>query len=438
MVDQTVKLYPAHVEERQKKAEAALAATGFDALVIQSGVPFTYFADDQDAPFRPTPHFAHWVPMDGPQHLVCIRPGKKPLLVRVKPEDYWYEQAPLENAFYLGCYDFKEVPDEARAWKELGLSGRTAYLGDTPASAAQHGVAAADCNPEALRARLDWDRAYKTPYEVACLDEASKLGGRGHVAARDAFLAGQSELEIHQKYLLAVNCLEKELPYESIVALDAHGATLHYTGKRTKPWGKVMLIDCGAKHLGYASDITRSYITRGADKPFQDLVRAMDLVQRELCAMVKPGLPYLAIHESAHVRIADLLCKLGVIRKGGKEAVELGLTHPFFPHGVGHFLGLQVHDVGGRQKAPEGGTVPPPPQYPFLRTTRTIEEGQVFTIEPGVYFIEMLLRPHRSGALKEHFNWDLIGYLLSHGGVRIEDNVLVTKDGHRNLTRPHI
>ena len=85
--------YPAHVAERQKKAEAALAAAGFDALVIQAGSPFTYFADDQDAPFHATPHFTHWLPLDGPMHLLCIRTGKKPLLVRVKPEilDKYYK-----------------------------------------------------------------------------------------------------------------------------------------------------------------------------------------------------------------------------------------------------------------------------------------------------------------------------------------------------------
>jgi hypothetical protein len=76
------KLYPAHVTERQKKAEAALAAAGYDGLVIQSGNPFTYYADDQDAPFHPTPHFAHWLPLDGPQHLLLVRAGKKPRLVR--------------------------------------------------------------------------------------------------------------------------------------------------------------------------------------------------------------------------------------------------------------------------------------------------------------------------------------------------------------------
>ena len=87
--------YGAHVRERQKQAEAALAATGFDALVISSGKAFTHFADDQDAPFKPTPHFAHWVPLNGPHHLLVVRTGKKPQLVRFAPEDYWYEQSPL-------------------------------------------------------------------------------------------------------------------------------------------------------------------------------------------------------------------------------------------------------------------------------------------------------------------------------------------------------
>ena len=164
----------------------------------------------------------------------------------------------------------------------------------------------------------------------------------------------------------------------------------------------------------------------------------MERLQQERCARVAPGLPYAELHREAHVRIGGLLHALGILRVGGDAAFELGLTRPLFPHGLGHFLGIQVHDVAGRQAAPRGGTAPPPAHSPYLRTTRTIAEHQVFTIEPGVYFIEMLLREHRTGPSSKHFDWKLVDRLAPFGGVRIEDDVLVTSSGHRNLSRPHL
>jgi len=431
-------LYAAHVRARQKKAEAALAASGFDALVLDSGAPFTYHADDQDAPFHTTPHFAHWVPLAGPHHLLVVRPGKRPQVLRVHPEDYWYEQAALGSPFWAGEFDLAEVKTPEEAWKIAAPTVRTAYVGDSAAPAQKHGIATDRINPPGLVARLDWDRSFKTAYEVACLEEAERMAARGHVAARAAFLAGASELEIHQTYVAAVGCVDDDLPYPSIVALDEKGATLHYQRKRTKRNGKVLLIDAGAKYLGYGSDITRTWTGSGCDATFRGLVQGLETLQRELCAMVKPGLPYGEVHHAAHVKVGELLRGAGLIDEGGEEAVALGLTAPFFPHGVGHFLGIQVHDVSGRQRAPEGGTVPPPPQHPYLRTTRTIAEDQVFTIEPGIYFIEMLLRPHRKGALAGHIDWKLVDRLAPCGGARIEDNVVVTKSGHRNLTRPYL
>ncbi len=427
--------YPAHIAERQRKLETALSAANFDGLVIQAGAPFTYFSDDQDAPFRPTPHFAHWTPLEGPSHLLHVRPGKRPRLVRVAPEDYWYEQAPLGNPFWASQFDLVEVPDVERAWGELQMSGRTAFVGDKPEEAAARGILRDSLNPVAVTSRLDWDRAYKTAYEVDCLVKASELGTRGHAAARGAFQEGASELQIHQAYVEAVGCTDRDLPYESIVGLDEKGAILHYTGKRDVRNGRVLLIDVGAQVNRYASDITRTWTTDKADRTFRELVAGMEKLQQELCAMVKPGLPYLELHKAAHQKIGDLLHDKGVLKVGGAEAIARGVTSPFFPHGLGHFLGIQVHDVGGRQKSPEGGTVPPPRDFPFLRTTRRIEEGQVFTIEPGLYFIEMLLRPHRTGPTRDLFDWQLVDRLAPHGGIRIEDNVLVTRDGHRNLTR---
>ena len=435
------KLYADHVRTRQAKAEAALAAAGCEAMVLQSGAPFTYHADDQDAPFHTTPHFAHWVPMEGPRHLLLVRPGKVPTLVRVAPDDYWYEQAPLGEPFWAREFDLVEVKSEEDAWKHvasLSPAGRTAYVGDSPDAASEHGIARKQSNPRALLARLDWDRSFKTPYEVDCLEEATRMAARGHAAARAAFQGGASELEIHQTYVAAVGCVDEELPYNSIVALDEKGATLHYQRKRQHRNGKVLLIDSGAKYRGYGSDITRTWTTPDCDATFQELVRGLDALQQGLCASVKPGKPYGDVHHDAHVRVGDLLNRIGVIAKGGEEAVKLGLTSPFFPHGVGHFLGIQVHDVAGRQKAPEGGTKPPPAQHPYLRTTRTIAEDQVFTIEPGIYFIEMLLKPLRASEKASLVDWKLVERLTPCGGARIEDNVVVTKDGHRNLTRPYV
>lgn len=430
--------YPAHVAERRRTTEAALAAEGFDALVISSGRPFTYYSDDQDAPFKPTPHFAHWLPLSGPGHLLHVAAGRRPKLVRVAPEDYWYEQAPLGDPFWRSEFDLVEVGDAARAWKSLALGARTAYVGDDPEAAKAAGLAPSAINPARLLARLDWERAYKSAYEVECLSRATERAARGHKAARVAFENGASELEIHQLYLETTGCLERELPYESIVALDEKGATLHYQSKRTKKDGRVLLIDVGAPHQGYGSDITRTWTTPAADPVFRELQCGVDALEQRLCALVRPGMPYLDIHVAAHREIADLLAQLGILKLGGPDAVERGLTRPFFPHGVGHFLGIQVHDVGGRQAEPTGGTKPPPSQYPYLRTTRQVEERQVFTIEPGVYFIPMLLREHRSGPNAAHFDWKLVDRLTPFGGVRIEDNVCVTRTGHTNLTRPHV
>jgi len=434
------RLYPQHIAELQKRTEKALEECKYDALLIHSGTPFSYFADDQEAPFHSTPHFAHWVPLEGPHHLLLIRAGSKPLLVRVKPEDYWYEQLPIGDPFWLSEFEFREVGSREAAWKEIvGLveNKRAAFVGDAVEAAKKNSIAEDAINSKPLESRLNWNRSYKTAYEVACLEEAQKIAARGHQAAREAFLSGMSELEIHQRYVAAVGCVDHDLPYESIVALGEKAATLHYQNKRKALAGKSLLLDAGAKHLGYCSDITRTWTTPDCDPLFKELIAGVDRLQQELCELVVPGLAYPELHRLAHEKVGDLLHTLGVLTVPGVEAAALGLTAAFFPHGVGHFLGLQVHDVGGKETY-EGVELPSLAAYPRLRTTRTIETGQVFTVEPGIYFIEMLLVPHRQGPHAEKFDWALIERLAPFGGVRIEDDIVVTAEGHKNLTRTYI
>ena len=426
------RLFSDHVERLQGETEKALARTGHASLVVSSGAPITYFADDQDAPFRPTPHFSHWCPLDGPHHLVHVAPGRRPRLVRYAPEDYWYEQGGVTDPFWLGAFEVQEAGTLEAVWKALGPAAGAAYVGNEVERAGAAGLAP---NPGPLVARLDWVRSYKDAYEVRCIEEATSFGARAHRAARAAFAAGGSELEIHDAFLGAAATTEAQLPYPTIVALDEKAATLHYERKRQARGGRVLLLDAGVASRGYACDITRTTPAPGCDPRFVSLVKLVDALERELVRAASVGRPYLDVHLQAHRGVARVLSEIGVFRVGAEEAFAKGLSHAFFPHGVGHHLGIQVHDVAGRQADPGGTPAPPPKEHPYLRNTRTIEPGQVFTIEPGIYFVPMLLRPLRSGALASTIDWAVVDALAPLGGVRVEDNVLVTAAGRRNLTR---
>jgi Xaa-Pro dipeptidase len=428
-------LFSSHAQRLQAETEKALEATGHDSLVLSSGAPFTYFADDQDAPFRPVPHFAHWCPLGGPHHMIHVVPGKKPRLIRHAPEDYWYEQGGLSEPFWREAFEPEEQGSADAVWKALGKPARAAYVGNEPERATAAGLAA---NPAALRARLDWVRSYKDAYEVRSLEEATASGAAGHRAARQAFAAGASELEIHQAFCKAAGATESSLPYGTIVAIDEKAATLHYESKRRTRGGKVLLLDAGTQVRGYACDITRTIPAQGCDAAFVELVEAMDAVQQDLVRAATPGRPYLEVHLQAHAGVASVLSELRLLRVSAEEAFAKGYTHPFFPHGVGHHLGIQVHDVAGHQADAAGKPAPPPKEHPYLRNTRTIEAGHVFTIEPGLYFIPMLLRRFRSGPEASAFDWPKIDALVPLGGVRVEDNVLVTASGPRNLTREQL
>jgi Xaa-Pro dipeptidase len=430
-LDMQPRLFADHLATIAGRTTRALEAAGFDGILIPSGEPPLQFADDQPYPFKANPAFRLWVPEASAGCLLVFEPGQRPVLYFRQERDYWHLPPAVPDGPWTSGFDLRVVRDVAEACAALPTGRRWALLGEPSPGLGGLG----DCNPPRLTRALDFQRAVKTPYEIECLARASALGAKAHRAAERAWREGASEFEIHLQYCRAAGSREEELPYNSIVACNDHGAVLHYQRLDRHPPARRLsfLLDAGAPFAGYGSDITRTHAA--APGPFADLVAGLDAAEQRLAAGVVPGRDYRDIHLEAHRRVGEVLADCGLIRVRGAAAVETGLTRVFFPHGVGHLLGLQVHDVGGLMADASGSERPRPDGHPFLRLTRDLEPGFAVTIEPGIYFIDQLLAEARADRRRSLIDWDCVDSLRGHGGVRIEDNVVARPEGPRNLTR---
>jgi Xaa-Pro dipeptidase len=423
-------LFASHLQTTLAALESSMRQHRVGAVVIQSGDHRHFFQDDQTLPFRTNPWFAWLVPASpAPGSLMELRPGHPPRLIFVAPDDFWHSppQPPTES--WIRHFELQLVPDAATALTILHCSANnSAWIGETPPQTGSWLV-----NPEPLLAQLRQARCCKTGHELACLRAATGIAVRGHLAAEKAFRDGASEFDIHLAFLAATRQSEQELPYPPIIALNEHCATLHYQLRDTSPPRRPLslLIDAGAGHGGYGSDITRTWAMLPG--VFATLIEGMHALQQELCEAVAPGIDWRELHLRAHHLLAQLLRDAGVLELTAEAAVAAGVSSAFMPHGLGHLLGLQVHDVGGLVAGTE--PIPRPEGHSTLRLTRRLEPGMVVTVEPGLYFIDNLLEPLRAGPHAAAVNWKLVDTLRSCGGIRIEDNVVVTASGRENLTR---
>ncbi len=437
MSDSRALYFHQHIQTLQQQAEQLLAEHGFDRLLIHSGRPKFRFQDDHGPSFRAHPYFVHWVPL--PFHadgLIEIRPGRTPRLTLTVPEDFWHAKPPVPEAWWADAFDIDQVQDAAHWQKTLDRVRATALIaepGDFPGLGQNPAL-----NPQPLLRRLDESRTVKTEWQIDCMREANRIAVAGHQAAAKAFADGKSELEIHFEYLHASLHEPNELSYNSIVALNEHAAVLHYQYRDEIAPARhhSLLLDAGADHLGYAADITRTYVAPNgsASQCFQSLLEAVDAMQQRLVQQVQPGQDYVELNEQAHRGVAEILSDGELCDMSIDAMLEANLTTRFLPHGLGHFIGVQVHDVGGKI-SPEGDVLSAPEAHPSLRLTRTLEAGNVLTVEPGLYFIPSLLKPLRESRLSGHLNWPLIEQLMPYGGIRVEDDVVVGKGGPENLTR---
>jgi Xaa-Pro dipeptidase len=426
-------LYLRHLGELERRLADALESRAADGVAIYAGRATKRWRDDISYPFHAEPYFRAWIPLPQAGSWLKLVPGRRPRLVFLQRDDFWHAPIPDPVGPWVEHFDVVYAREDAGARRLLGDLGRLDALGpELPAAGF------ASRNDPDLLSHLDYHRAFKTEYEQACIATANALAVPGHAAVGAAFLAAaHSEFALQRCFADATLQLDAELPYPSIVALNEHAAILHYDRLEREPprLRHALLIDAGAEFRGYAGDISRTWCGPDGTAAFKALLAAMEQLQLELCALVKPGVDFVALNERTHEQLAGVLQNCGLVRCSADEALELGITRAFLPHGLGHLLGLQVHDVGGRQIAPDGEIREPPAEHPYLRLTRRLEAGFVLTIEPGIYFIPSLLGKLAAETAGRKIDWPAVEQLAGYGGIRIEDNVLVTASEPLNLTR---
>lgn len=283
-----------------------------------------------------------------------------------------------------------------------------------------------------LRYDLNALRRRKDDVELARMRAAAAVTAAGYAAIAGELVAGRTEREIQVELDLAfLRAGGDGVGYDSIVAAGPNSAVLHGTpGDHRLADGEVVLFDAGAEIRCYVSDVSRTVPVGGSFTPehaeWHAVVHAAMRRAIELCTV---GIEWLDIHRAAGVVLADALVEFGLLRGEPEDLVESGAVRMFFPHGIGHLVGLGVRDAFGPIRGRAGGNDGVP------RIDLPLEAGHVVTVEPGLYIVPALLAdPERRERYRDVVNWERAESMAGFGGIRIEDNIHVTPAGPENLT----
>jgi Xaa-Pro dipeptidase len=427
-------LFQQHIVEKVARFQLMLEKLGWDEIVIGSGGGKVQFQDDMAYPFKVNPYFREWMPLDKRHNcfLLIQRGSDKPKLYLSCVEDIWHSAPQTLADNYSQHIDIIEYDSVDKLKKYLGKNqNKQVLINETN----DLEITEAQWNPQQVLHAIDFQRRHKTAYEHACVRQATYEAVPAHRAAEQAFRAGASELEIASAYLSACKCSENEMPYAIIAGINENAAVLHHHQLNNQPvTPRSFLIDAGVQFNNYASDITRTYaFDRGSE--FAAMIASLDKVQQELVCAGAIGKSPMDLQVLAQQKLAQILIDFKLLKVSIEQALEKKIINSFFPHGLGHHLGSSVHDKGSRLANAGGELIASSKKYPNLRASAPMVANQIYTVEPGIYFIPTLLEKLRS---KEPscVNWRNIKNWIPFGGIRIEDNIILHEDDRlENITR---
>jgi Xaa-Pro aminopeptidase len=379
---------------------------------------------DRTYPFRAHSEYLYLTDRERPGGVLAFDPheGWVDFVVPVTREERLWEGAASDEP--------EGVPvAELAAWLEQRKDRPVACLGAAVPDVVSEAELEAD-----LRYGLNHVRRQKDAVELARMRAAERATSAGFAAVAPLIEPGRSERELQIELEAAFFRGGVDfLAFDTIIGSGPNSAVLHFppTSRRVAD-GELVLIDAGGEYRGYASDITRTYPASGRFTPEQQelysIVAAAAVRATELCTA---GTEWRDVHRTAALVISEGLVEFGLLRGEPESLVERGSQALFFPHGVGHMVGLGVRDAGEVLR----GREPAEDEFPRLRVDLPLLPGHVFTVEPGIYFVPALLNDadlrerHRDAV-----DWERAEAMLGFGGIRIENNVLITEDGNEELT----
>ncbi|XP_052861263.1 xaa-Pro dipeptidase [Anopheles cruzii] len=422
-------------------------------VLLQGGDNVSHYDTDVDYVFRQESYFTYLfgVTEPGCYGTVELNTGRASLFVPRLPEEYAVWMGPL-----LGLADFKskyeldavyytdEMPKKLEDSKPsvlLLLSGPNSDSGSVAKPAYFKGIESFVVDTDILFPVIAECRVVKSPAEIEVLRYVARVSSEAHKAVMKTLKPGMHEYQAEAEFLRYSYAVGgcRHVSYTCICGAGTNSAILHY-GHAGSPNdcairdGAMCLFDMGANYGGYAADITCSFPANGKFTDDQKIVYNAVLAARDaVCGAAREGVSWIDMHLLANRVMLQELRTAQLLQGDVDEMMEAGLNAIFQPHGLGHFLGLDVHDVGGYlpgcpERSTRAGTN-------RLRTARTLKAGMYLTIEPGCYFIEPLLnKAFADPNLSKFLVKENLERFRGFGGVRIEDDVLITKTGIENFT----
>ncbi|KAF2180632.1 putative Xaa-Pro aminopeptidase pepP [Zopfia rhizophila CBS 207.26] len=433
--------YPA--KAHAKKVAQYIVSKGGDAsgtIYLEAQKSRLIEDNDSEAPFRQRRYFYYLSGCNLPDsYLTYDMKGENLTLFipPVQPDEVIWSGLPMMVEEALEKYDIDHVQTTDTVNSHLASSSSssqtTVYAIPNQISDHITFLSYNTTNFDLLKPAIETCRVIKSPYEIALIRKANQISTDAHINVMKAVSKAKNETELEAVFLKS--CIErnaKNQAYHSIVAAGENGATLHYV-RNDEPISKQLnlLLDAGCEVDCYASDITRTFPINGSFSSESLSIYNIVLdMQKQCTEALKEGIKWDDVHELAHKIAIDGLLKLGILRGSADEILKARTSVAFFPHGLGHYLGMDTHDTGGNPNYADKD-----PMFKYLRVRGTLPAGSVITVEPGIYFCRFIIEPYlKNPEQAKYIDEGVLEKYWSVGGVRIEDNILITPSGYENLT----